>query len=440
MDIAVATRPVRPDDVALFGRLWPRLSPETVYRRFHAPLHRPPGRGRHAAWSPSTTTSARPSWRSSAARSSASPATTAPPPTPSTAEFAIVVEDAWQGVGVGRQLLVELIELAAAPRRAHAHRHRAARQRPRHRADPAPAARLHLHARRRRLHRREPGLPDAVPRARGSPLMNPERNRHDQPAHRSRPASLDPRPPPRGARTAAGLRDRPHVGVRARDRRARRPPLTARQAGVSASSEQANRNAGGTFSGEIRRRTDGNSRRSSDWISGEYWITSATPRGASARGQRLEDAATQPGLQRGERQGADQDVGQLAVQVLLQVLRRVGTRPAAAGRRTAPRAARRGSASISSAISRASGPIRARISPVCDAGARAQLDDEAGAGHVAEVEHVPHGLPRGRQDRAHLPRVGGEGAQEAQPIGQLLVHAAFRGPWSGRVPDSRRAR
>ena len=42
MDIAVATRPVQPDDAALFGRLWPRLSPDTVYRRFHSPLHHLP--------------------------------------------------------------------------------------------------------------------------------------------------------------------------------------------------------------------------------------------------------------------------------------------------------------------------------------------------------------------------------------------------------------
>ena len=42
MDIAVATRPVRPEDATLFCRLWERLSPETVYRRFHAPLRRPP--------------------------------------------------------------------------------------------------------------------------------------------------------------------------------------------------------------------------------------------------------------------------------------------------------------------------------------------------------------------------------------------------------------
>ena len=41
MDIAVTTRPVRSDDGPRFCRLWQRLSPDTVYRRFHAPLHRP---------------------------------------------------------------------------------------------------------------------------------------------------------------------------------------------------------------------------------------------------------------------------------------------------------------------------------------------------------------------------------------------------------------
>jgi GNAT superfamily N-acetyltransferase len=34
------------------------------------------------------------------------------PSDPSTAEVAVVVEDAWQGVGVGRQLLTEVMELA----------------------------------------------------------------------------------------------------------------------------------------------------------------------------------------------------------------------------------------------------------------------------------------------------------------------------------------
>ena len=42
MDITLATRPVGADDGPRFCRLWDRLSPDTVHRRFHAPLHDPP--------------------------------------------------------------------------------------------------------------------------------------------------------------------------------------------------------------------------------------------------------------------------------------------------------------------------------------------------------------------------------------------------------------
>ena len=112
MDIAVATRPVQPDDDALFRRLWPRLSPDTVYRRFHSPLHDLPSetvrrlvtvdhdrREAVAAVVGGEVVGV--------ARYDRSPTD------PSTAEFAILVEDAWQGAGLGRQLLVELVELAA---------------------------------------------------------------------------------------------------------------------------------------------------------------------------------------------------------------------------------------------------------------------------------------------------------------------------------------
>ena len=112
MDIAVATRPVHPDDVVLFRRLWPRLSPDTVYRRFHSPLHSLPP---EAVERLVTVDHER---REAVvavvggevvgvARYDRSPAD------PDTAEFAILVEDAWQGVGLGRQLLIELIDLAA---------------------------------------------------------------------------------------------------------------------------------------------------------------------------------------------------------------------------------------------------------------------------------------------------------------------------------------
>jgi ribosomal protein S18 acetylase RimI-like enzyme len=112
MDLAIATRPVRPDDEKRFYRLWPRLSRETVYRRFHAPVHRLP------AETVRRLVEVDHDLREAVvaeiggevlgvARYDRSPTD------PSTAEFAIVVADAWQGVGLGRQLLSQLVALAA---------------------------------------------------------------------------------------------------------------------------------------------------------------------------------------------------------------------------------------------------------------------------------------------------------------------------------------
>jgi GNAT superfamily N-acetyltransferase len=112
VDIAVATRPVQPDDRLLFRRLWRRLSPDTVYRRFHAPLHGlPPEAVERLVTVDHDLREAVVGLVGGevvgVARYDRSPAD------PATAEFAIVVEDAWQGVGLGRQLLVELTDLAA---------------------------------------------------------------------------------------------------------------------------------------------------------------------------------------------------------------------------------------------------------------------------------------------------------------------------------------
>jgi GNAT superfamily N-acetyltransferase len=111
MDIAVATRPVRPDDGPLFCRMWSRLSRETVYRRFHAPLHSvPPGMLRHFLAVDHDLREAVVAVVGEevvgVARYDRSPAQ------PDVADVAVLVEDAWQGVGVGRQLLTELNELA----------------------------------------------------------------------------------------------------------------------------------------------------------------------------------------------------------------------------------------------------------------------------------------------------------------------------------------
>jgi GNAT superfamily N-acetyltransferase len=112
MIVPVATRPVRLDDEPLFVRLWPRLSPETVYRRFHSPLR---GLSRESVH---RLVDVDHDLREAVvaevggevvgvARYERAPAD------PTTAEFAVVVEDDWQGAGLGRQLLAELTDLAA---------------------------------------------------------------------------------------------------------------------------------------------------------------------------------------------------------------------------------------------------------------------------------------------------------------------------------------
>ncbi|UOY02309.1 GNAT family N-acetyltransferase [Blastococcus sp. PRF04-17] len=110
MDIPVATRPVRPDDAPLFCRLWDRLSPETVHRRFHAPLRRPPVGARRLVEVDHDAREAVVAVVGTevvgVARYDRTPAD------PSTAEVAVVVEDAWQGMGVARQLVRELTALA----------------------------------------------------------------------------------------------------------------------------------------------------------------------------------------------------------------------------------------------------------------------------------------------------------------------------------------
>src|SRR3954471_5950546 len=115
MDIAVATRPVQPDDDVLFRRLWPRLSPDTVYRRFHSPI-----RGLPTETVRRLVTVDHDRREAVAAVVGGEVVGVArydrSPTDPATAEFAILVEDAWQGMGLGRQLLTELIQLAATRR------------------------------------------------------------------------------------------------------------------------------------------------------------------------------------------------------------------------------------------------------------------------------------------------------------------------------------
>jgi GNAT superfamily N-acetyltransferase len=112
MDIAVATRPIQDDDEERFYRLWPRLSAETRYRRFHAPVHRLPTSLVHHLVH--VDHDARDAVVAVVGGEVVGVARYDRSPTdPTSAEFAVLVEDDWQNVGLGRQLLGELSRLAA---------------------------------------------------------------------------------------------------------------------------------------------------------------------------------------------------------------------------------------------------------------------------------------------------------------------------------------
>lgn len=111
MDIQLATRPMQPDDEERLYRLWPRLSPDTVYRRFHSPIRALPDETVHHLVDVDhdrreAVVATVGDEVVGVARYDRSPAD------PSVAEVAVLVEDAWQGVGLGRQLVTTLADLA----------------------------------------------------------------------------------------------------------------------------------------------------------------------------------------------------------------------------------------------------------------------------------------------------------------------------------------
>ena len=111
MDIQLATRPMQPDDEERLYRLWPRLSPDTVYRRFHSPVRGLPDETVHHLVDVDhdrreAVVATVGDEVVGVARYDRSPAD------PSVAEVAVLVEDAWQGVGLGRQLVTTLADLA----------------------------------------------------------------------------------------------------------------------------------------------------------------------------------------------------------------------------------------------------------------------------------------------------------------------------------------
>jgi GNAT superfamily N-acetyltransferase len=112
MHLPVATRAIQDDDLSRLMRMWPRLSPQTRYRRFHAPVHRlPPAAVRHLVHVDHDFREAVVAVVGdevvAVARYDRSPTD------PASAEVAVVVEDGWQGLGLGRQVMAGVLVLAA---------------------------------------------------------------------------------------------------------------------------------------------------------------------------------------------------------------------------------------------------------------------------------------------------------------------------------------
>lgn len=108
--IEVRVRTATPDDVEKIGDMFARLSPRTIYERFHIPYQRVP------EWAPAQFTGA--GHRDGefliavVAEEVVGHAMYVRPDGGLEAEIAVVVEDGWQSRGVGKLLLRELAERA----------------------------------------------------------------------------------------------------------------------------------------------------------------------------------------------------------------------------------------------------------------------------------------------------------------------------------------
>ena len=107
----IVVRPVQPDDDERLVRLHGRLSPETIYKRFHSPMPTPsPALIQHLANVDGDDRQALVVTLDDEIIAVARWDCYDEDPT--TAEIAILVEDAWQGHGIGRLLLTELAAAA----------------------------------------------------------------------------------------------------------------------------------------------------------------------------------------------------------------------------------------------------------------------------------------------------------------------------------------
>jgi GNAT superfamily N-acetyltransferase len=110
-DRAVTVRPVSSEDRERLGRMLSRVSPRTIYERFHAPYLRVPG------WALAGMVEAdhhdREALVAGAGGEIVGHAMYVREGSEDEAEFAVVVEDGWQSRGIGRLLLAELAARAA---------------------------------------------------------------------------------------------------------------------------------------------------------------------------------------------------------------------------------------------------------------------------------------------------------------------------------------
>jgi RimJ/RimL family protein N-acetyltransferase len=110
----VLIRPIRPDDVDRLEALFYRLSPTSIYFRFHAPLREMPRREleRYCSVDYQDTMALVAQVEEDDGPALVGVSRYARLPNSDLAEAAVVVEDAWQRRGIGRELLVTLTEIA----------------------------------------------------------------------------------------------------------------------------------------------------------------------------------------------------------------------------------------------------------------------------------------------------------------------------------------
>ena len=119
-------RPIEPGDADRLERMFFRLSPTTIYRRFFSPIHEPSPR--MLMWLTNVDHDRREALVALDGDEIVAVARYDGRAGATEAEIAVTVEDAWQHRGVGRRLARRLAACRARPRLRAVHRHDAARQ------------------------------------------------------------------------------------------------------------------------------------------------------------------------------------------------------------------------------------------------------------------------------------------------------------------------